>query len=95
MTRPVGFLPRGTPTKANARADQAARALPAVAGASQISGEVEGREADRPLDAARPGHAFRSVSQVTPEDPMAEKNRKKTYLILIVILLVVLLITYL
>lgn len=29
------------------------------------------------------------------EDPMAEKNRKKTYLILIVILLVVLLITYL
>ena len=29
------------------------------------------------------------------EDPMAEKNRKKTYLIIIVILFVVLLITYL
>ena len=35
---------------------------------------------------------FRSLFQ---EDSMAEKNRKKTYLILIVILLVVILIAYL
>ena len=31
----------------------------------------------------------------TPEGPMAERNRKKTYLILIVIMLVVLIIPYL
>jgi hypothetical protein len=40
------------------------------------------------------GSALQFRFPVPTEDPMAEKNRKKTYLILIVILLVVLLITY-
>ena len=69
--------------------------LPAMAGRSQISAGTAGGAAHWPSHTARSAEAFRWVSQVTPEDPMAEKNRKKTYLILIVILLVVLLFTYL
>jgi len=59
----------------------------------------------RPIDDAfagpvkRQGHQRTTVTTISQslfkEDSMAEKNRKKTYLILIAILIVVLLITYL
>lgn len=62
---------------------RAASTAPCVAGRQrrEFSGGIREGESAWP-----PGHK---------EDSMAEKNRKKTYLILIAILLVVLLITYL